>query len=192
MSVVSALDDIFERLAALGRPVAQRKRNGLSSTIVAKRFSDVGLHCHPDVVAAYAASDGTDSCAGDTIGDLSLFPGYYWLPLHEVFEVYEAISSHATWSQDWVPLFASGGGDFYAVVCSDKEIAFGSMVGYLIGEPDIYIEFPTLGAMIETVRRSYHEGAFFASQEGLEADYGAMRRIAVEVSPTFLPFAAGA
>ena len=175
MDVGSTLEAIFGQLAKLGRPVAQRRRRGLAAHQVAERFSAAGLNCHPDVAAAYAISDGTDAFDGDTIGDLSFFPGYYWLSIEDALTTYRALKPDGRWREDWVPLFASGGGDFYAVVCSDRELAFGGMVGFILGEPDHLIEFPNLGAMLTTVWRSFEEKAFHVTPEGdMEADYPAM------------------
>ncbi len=157
---------------------------------IVERFKSVGQYCHPDVVTAYGAADGTDNESDDTIGDISLFPGYYWLPLDEAFETYTAINKSPQWREDWFPIFASGGGDFYAVVCSDREGAFGSVVGFILGEAEQMIEFPTLSAMLETVARSFEQGAFHIEAGHLQPDYSAFRIIAEKVSPGFKPFIA--
>lgn len=187
MDVTAAIDRIFESLGALLRPVASQRRVGLSSERVVERFKSIGQHCHPDVVTAYRAADGTDSESDDSIGDISLFPGYYWLPLDEAFETYTAINKSPQWREDWFPIFASGGGDFYAIVCSDRESAFGSIVGFILGEPEQMIEFPTLSAMLETIARSFEQGAFRIEAGHLQADYAAFRIIAEKVSPSFQP-----
>jgi hypothetical protein len=187
MNVAVTVDRIFEGLRALGRTAADRRRVGLSSDDIVQRFKTAGLYCHPDVLAAYEAADGTDSRSGDTIGDLLFFPGYYWLPLDQAFETYGAISSDDQWRDDWFPIFASGGGDFYAVVCSDREAAFGSVVGFILGEPEQIIECPTLGALLEIVARSYEQGAFRVQEGHLKADYATFRAIAEQVSPGFQP-----
>jgi hypothetical protein len=192
MDVAASVERIFESLVALGRPVADRRRAGLSREEVATSFKEAGLYCHPDVVEAYAAADGTEGRSGDTIGDLSFFPGYYWLPLNEAFQTYEAVRSDEQWRDDWLPIFASGGGDFYAVVCSDREVAFGSMVGFILGETEQLIEFPSLAALLETVARCYERGAFRVSVNQLEADYAAFRGEAQQVSPDFKPRVAAA
>jgi hypothetical protein len=81
--------------------------------------------------------------------------------------------------------FADGGGDFYAVICDSASPFFGEVLGFVLGEQDQIIEFKNVATMLETIERSFADGAFFVSDGRLKADYPKMRAIAHKVQPGF-------
>ena len=69
------------------------------------------------------------------------------------------------WCPSWLPVFANGGGDFYAINLSlgrDR----GTIVGFLLGESEHPIEYQSVKAMFATLLACYQEGIFALNPEG--------------------------
>jgi hypothetical protein len=180
------IDRIFDHLARIGRPVARLRGSPQDPLSVRRRIAALGLEPPVDVIEAYSAADGTTTRTGDSLEAIWLFPGYYWMSLDQVVGAYHALRRNDQWSSDWLPVFASGGGDFYAVSCRASDQ--GGVVGFILGETDQYVEHDSLGALFEIIERSLAESAFFVGAKGFEADYSKMRQIASLVSPGFVEY----
>jgi len=87
---------------------------------------------------------------------------------------------------NWFPIFASGGGDFYSVVCDATSPDFGAVVGFLRDEDSQLVEFASISALLETIANAFADGAFRLSDGRLQADYARMRKIAQSVQPNFM------
>lgn len=147
--------------------------------------SAIGLNAPTDLIALYSVSDGTRHAPSATIGEISVMPGYYWLPIMEAVEIYKAINVSDEWKPAWFPVLASGGGDFYAVICDPTSPDDGAVVGFMLGEPDHIVEFESLTALFATVAASYQAGAFLVEDGYLVADFPRMRALARELQPNF-------
>lgn len=183
MEIGASLGSILGHLRSMDRIVADCSRPGTST--VAAKLASLGLACPVDVASLYGLIDGFDTPLNATIGEIALFPGYYMLSIEEAVESYRSIYDSGQWNRRWFPIFASGGGDFYAVICDQSSSDFGAVVGFLSGEPDHIVEFASISAMLETISVAYTEGAFYLAEGNLEADFPKMRRIAQQVQPDF-------
>jgi cell wall assembly regulator SMI1 len=179
------IECIFDHLRNLGRPVAEKRRAGADETFIREELRGLGMGYPDDIIKLYSVCDGTDSSAGDRISEICFFPGYYWLPLSDAVQVYKSISGDRHWDRWWLPIFASGGGDFYAVICNESSDDFGNVVGFLLRETDHIVEFKSVTTMFQTIERSFVEKAFYAASGYLEADYPKMRAIARAMQPDF-------
>ena len=85
---------------------------------------------------------------------------------------YELFQNDPRWNRAWFPVFANGGGDFYAVICQQEcGSPSGPVLGFLLGEPDHEIEYESLTTMISCLRACFEQGVFFVTAEGyLEMD----------------------
>jgi len=108
------------------------------------------------------------------------------MSFEEILEVYGAISKDKRWDKYWLPIFANGGGDFYAVICDRSSPNFGQIVGFILGEPEQIVEFSSISTMFSTLERAFTDGAFFFADRKLKADYAKMRAIAREIQPGFV------
>ena len=180
------VDAIFSWLAANGHPVASRRRAGIAPDAVAPALRAAGLDCPPDLAALYGVCDGVDSSEGDLLDDIQVFPGHFWMPLAEALEMHAELEADPDWRRSWLPVFATGAGDFYGVICDERSRDFGGVVGFLRGEDDPLVEFRTLKTMMATIRRSFEGGAFVMSEGYLESDYPKMRAIAAGTQPGFV------
>lgn len=186
MPLEALLDRIFYRLRQLGSVIPGRRRAGLLPDEVQSAIHSLGLDVPDELLNVYTCCDGTSTYEGDDIGKIQFFPGFYWMSLADALQVYHAISKGGDWNRAWLPIFANGGGDFYAVVCDEASPYFGEVVGFVLGEPDQIIEFKNIVSMLETIERAFADGAFFASEGMLKADYPKMRAISRQLQRGFM------
>jgi len=186
IDIKPVVDRIFEKLRQNGSDLAEKRRAGLSPELVETMINQVNLVAPSELIDLYTYCDGTSTREGDVLGDIQFFPGFYWMNLDHALDVYRAISKSDEWRQDWLPVFANGGGDFYAVICDNQSPYFGEILGFVLGEPEQIVDFKSLFALFETIAQSFDEGAFFFSNERLTAKYPEMRAIARKVQPNFL------
>jgi len=180
------IDRIFGQLRQHGSAVADRRRAGLSAERIEAVIRKLGLDAPSGLLELYSACDGTSTSEGETLGAIQFFPGFYWMDLEDAATVYGAVSQSDEWNPAWLPIFANGGGDFYAVICDSKSPYFGEVVGFVLGEAGQISEFENLFSLFETITRSFEEGVFFFSEGRLQADYPAMRAIARQTQPSFV------
>jgi hypothetical protein len=184
--IEALVDRIFGHLQQLGSRVPSRRRAGLSPAGIKEAIHDQSLNAPDELIALYACCDGTSTQEGEILGEIQFFPGFYWMNLDDALETYRGVSKSAEWGGSWLPILANGGGDFYAVVCDSASPYFGEVVGFVLGEPDQIVEFKGITSLLETIERSFADGAFFISEGLLKADYPRMRAIAREVQPGFM------
>jgi cell wall assembly regulator SMI1 len=180
------IDAIFNWLAENGHPAAARRRAGIAEDAVAPALQAADLDCPPDLAALYGVCDGVESSEGDLLDDIQVFPGHFWMPLQEALEMHAELEADPDWPRSWLPVFATGAGDFYAVICDSRSRDFGGVVGFLRGEDDPLVEFRSLKTMMTTIRRSFEGGAFVINDGYLESDYPKMQAVAAGVQPGFV------
>lgn len=159
----------------------------MDEEVILGKFVSRGLQCPVDFLEAYHWCDGTETAEGDALDEIQFFPGYYWMSLDEALKTYDALVSDERWDASWLPVFANGGGDFYAVICNAQSRDFGGVVGFMLGENDHLIEFKNLAALLRTIEQSFLEDAFYVADGYLEANYSRMRMIARVIQPDFVP-----
>ncbi len=96
------------------------------------------------------------------MGDIALFPGFYLLNPVDAARDYQSISSDPRWALSWWPVFANGGGDFYAIDFARS----GAVRHFRIDEEDQPIEFGSINAMLATLASAYVEGAIYVNENG--------------------------
>ncbi len=185
MTLQDIVSRIFAQLREAERFIADRRRPGLCAAEVQTKVRSIGLAVPEELVQLYGVCDGTDTFAGDKFDEIRFFPGFYWMNLSEAVEAYNALVNDKRWNRFWLPIFADGGGDFYAVICDDQSSDFGAIVGFVVDENDHLVEFQGLTSMLRTIERAFAEKAFFVDKGHLRADYRKMRAIARSVQPDF-------
>ncbi len=186
MNIDASVDRIFDYLQQLGSVIPSRRRVGLSPEVIQEVMGGLGLKPSVDLTTLYAYCDGTSTLEGEKLEEIQFIPGFYWMSLNEALATYRSVSRSAEWQASWLPIFANGGGDFYAVICDQSSSYFGEVVGFVLGETDQVVEFSNVASLFGTVERSFTEGAFFVANGMLKADYPRMRAIAREVQPGFV------
>lgn len=185
MNLRLIIDQLFFHLRELQRPIASRRRPGIDKISMRKMLQSIGLSAPPELLELYSECDGTQTVPGEILDDIHFFPGYYWMSSEASLATYHALVQGGGWNPAWFPIFANGGGDFYAVVCDEASPDFGAVVGFLMGVSDVLVEFGNVASMMRTIERSYAEKAFFVVDGYLEANYAEMRSIARKLQPGF-------
>ncbi len=94
-------------------------------------------------------------------------------------------STRSSRDRQWFPVFADGGGDFYAVACGGTHA--GAVIGFMSGEPEQEIEYRSLAKMLATLEECLARGAFHVKRGVFGIDDDEHRVIAQKHNPR-LPF----
>lgn len=185
MITCDELDMIVSKLKILRRPIVGLLQDGLSLPELRIRTGSLAIKLSKEVNCLYGWRNGTYYSKGDKLDDLHFFPGFYFMPIEKAIVHYRRLCKAPGWNNKWFPLFANGGGDFYATICSDHELDISPLVGYLMGESKQDIEYESLFSMIRTIRAAFERGAFYLTAKGyMEIDYTAHAKIAKEFNPS--------
>lgn len=168
-TLVQSLGAIERALRRLDRPVVRLLRPGIQ---VDKRWSDRSGTAPPNELRQlYGWRDGSKVAEGCLLDDLHFIPGFYLLSFDDALSTYSAVCSDERWEQRWFPLFANGGGDFYAISCDQNFSDFGKIVGFVLGAAEQLVEYESLTTMMATFAECYLQGVCFLSASGcLEQD----------------------
>lgn len=186
MYLQQTIDRIFAHLKELKRPIFSRRRPGIDTATMSSELESMGLSAPAELLELYRECDGTQTNPGEILDDIHFFPGYYWLSFDEALTTYRSFLLGSDWNAAWFPIFANGGGDFYAVICDKSSPDFGGVVGFLLGAPDVLVEFVDICALMKTIDQSYEKGAFFEENGYLEVNFKEMRMVARSVQPNFV------
>jgi hypothetical protein len=181
--ISSALLTVEAALQRLGRRVLlDALRVGIDADRVRSLLAACGLPSAQDVEALYAWRDGTQTTGVASVDDIHLFPGFYLLSLEDAVANYRAFVEDSRWAQDWLPLFANGGGDFYLVELSGGQQR--AVRHFRLEEAEHPVEFLSLTDMIDTLAVGFDRLVFFVDSGGyLEMDDLAFAALASELNP---------
>jgi hypothetical protein len=179
--VEQGIDSIVAQLARLRRPAATLLQPGMSRSQIAQHAAKLPFSLRPELVTLYAHRNGTPSKTSHVLGDLWFFPGFYLLSLEEAVQSYRQRQRSPQWKKDWFPVFADGGGDFYAVACGGADA--GAVIGFVSGEPEQEIEYLSLVAMLATLDECFARGAFYVKRGDFGIDDDKHRMIAKKHNP---------
>ncbi len=179
----AALTRIEHGLRRLGRQkLLHRLRPGTSEESIKRLLGSVGLPSNAQVETLFGWRNGTDTRPGITLDDIQMFPGFYMLSLEEATANYTVFRDDPRWTPGWLPLFANGGGDFYAVVLEGDRP--GSIRHFWIDEAEHPVEFDSIQAMAATLAEAFERETFFLDHRGyLEMDDMTFAALAAELNP---------
>ena len=184
-SIEQHVDGILQHLTRMEMPVVHLMQDGLPRNEIQDRLGREGFMLPVEAQRIYACKNGTRVQEGDLLDELHFFPGFYLMSLEDAIASYKAFQVDDRWDQSWYPIFANGGGDFYAIVCSQEETDSGPVLGFIIGEHQQDIEYESLTTMLETIEACYDQGVFYLSDKGhLDADDLAQAQIAKRCNPS--------
>ncbi|MFD3381247.1 MULTISPECIES: SMI1/KNR4 family protein [unclassified Streptomyces] len=157
-----AIQSLWLKVEELGRPVAWLRSPGLERR---QLVASLGESLPQDVYAWFEACNGVPFDAGQVQDDANLIPGYEPLSLRQALEIRQnRLEQDEILGEHWVPLLASGGGDFYAAVYDHPN---GSYVADVIAEADSMPAYLSVEHMALAFRASYERGAFFVDDDGM-------------------------
>jgi hypothetical protein len=165
--LIQAIERLWSEVERLNRPVVGFRAPGISPTAVERVIGDP---VPGDVVTWFGWSNGIEHHPDQIQDDAFLVPGYEPLSLVEAKEIRDSFQiSDPVLRERYVPILATGGGDFYAVVQGDSMSS--SRVAHAMIGGEVKFVYRSLEHMADSFCRFYREGIFFVSDEGtLEAD----------------------
>ena len=176
------LNEIEKSLQQLDHPCVDHLNPGISSQQIQELFEEIPLHPTQDLRALYTWRNGSKDCEGITLGELAFFPGFYLMSLEESIQTYLELRERNGWDKFWFPIFASGGGDFYAMNLAPE--AQGQILGFYVFEEEGQVEYWSLKSMLATLKACYEQGIIFRNEQGyLDMDYRKHAEIAHEINP---------
>ncbi len=130
----------------------------------------LGAAVPEDIVTWFGWSNGVEYHPDQVQDDAALVPGYEPLSLVEAKGMRDSVQPpDPVLGKLFVPLLATGGGDFYAAVY-DESLRSPKIAHLMVGG-ESQIVYKSLEDMVDTFCEFYRTGVFFVSEEGiLEAD----------------------
>jgi len=165
-------------------PVCNLFNAGLSEEEIERSFKRAGLEPTKELVELYKWRNGTPVEEGTMLDDVQIIPGYHFLSLKDAISSYLAMKDDNRWNPSWFPVFANGGGDFYAVDLSQSDGESAPIVGFILGEIEQEIEYQSLTTMLLTFSECFEKGVVFKTEDGyLEMDDDQQAEIAMRNNP---------
>ena len=181
-TITQLLNEIEKSLQQLDHPCVDHLNPGLSSLKIQELFEEIPLQPNQDLHALYAWRNGSKDSDGITLGELAFFPGFYLMSLEESIQTYLELKETDDWEKSWFPIFASGGGDFYAMILAPE--AQGKILGFYVFEEEAQVEYLSLKSMLATLKTCYEQGIIFRNEQGyLDMDYRKHAEVAHEINP---------
>jgi hypothetical protein len=183
--LIASLNGILGHLQRLDRAVVEVLQPPLVAPEIARLTARFPFVLTRELEVLYQWRNGTDAPPGALLQNLSFFPGFYLLSLEEAAQTYGERDGTEQWRRSWFPLFADGAGDFYVVACALSRLDTSEVIGFIHGEPVQTVEYESVTSMMQTLERSYAEGAFFVDEDNaLDMDDDLHREIAHRFNPT--------
>lgn len=181
-TITQLLNEIEKSLQQLDHPCVDHLNPGLSSQKIQELFEEIPLQPNQDLHTFYAWRNGSKDSEGITLGELAFFPGFYLMSLEESIQTYMELRARDVWNKFWFPIFASGGGDFYAMNLAPE--AQGQILGFYVFEEEAQVEYRSLKSMLTTFKVCYDQGIIFRNEQGyLDMDYRKHAEVAYEINP---------
>ena len=181
-TITQLLNEIEKSLQQLDHPCVDHLNPGISSQQIQELFEKIPLQPTQDLRALYTWRNGSKDCEGITLGELAFFPGFYLMSLEESIQTYLELRETDAWGKSWFPIFASGGGDFYAMNLAPE--AQGKILGFYVFEEEAQVEYLSLKSMLATLKVCYEQGIIFRNEQGyLDMDYRKHAEIAHDINP---------
>ena len=181
-TITQLLNEIEKCLQQLDHSCLDHLNPGLSSQQIQELFEEIPLQPNQDLRALYTWRNGSKDCEGITLGELAFFPGFYLMSLEESIQTYMELRARNGWDKSWFPIFASGGGDFYAMNLAPE--AQGQILGFYVFEEEGQVEYWSLKSMLATLKACYEQGIIFRNEQGyLDMDYRKHAEIAHDINP---------
>ena len=184
ITITNLLNAINNYLLKLQFPVSNSLDDGLAESEIKALFSRVNLSPSGELIELYQWRNGTRIVRETILDDIQIIPGFYFLRLQDSVDNYQAMKSDKRWNKNWFPIFANGGGDFYAVDLSQIVGNTSPIVGFILGEAEQEIEYQSLAAMLLTFCECFERNIIFRTQDGyLEMDDEEQAIIALKHNP---------
>ena len=176
------LNEIEKSLQQLDHSCVEHLNSGITSLKIQELFEEIPLQPNQDLRALYTWRNGSEDSEEITLGELAFFPGFYLMSLEESIQTYLELRERNGWDKFWFPIFASGGGDFYAMNLAPE--SQGQILGFYVFEEEAQVEYRSLKSMLTALKNCYEQGIIFRNEQGyLDMDYREHAEIAHDINP---------
>ena len=181
-TITQLLNEIEKSLQQLDHSCVEHLNSGITSLKIQELFEEIPLQPNQDLRALYTWRNGSEDSEEITLGELAFFPGFYLMSLEESIQTYMELRARNGWDKSWFPIFASGGGDFYAMNLAPE--SQGQILGFYVFEEEAQVEYRSLKSMLATLKVCYEQGIIFRNEQGyLDMDYREHAEVAHEINP---------
>ena len=181
-TITQLLNEIEKSLQQLDHSCVEHLNSGITSLKIQELFEEIPLQPNQDLSALYTWRNGSEDSEEITLGELAFFPGFYLMSLEESIQTYMELRARNGWDKSWFPIFASGGGDFYAMNLAPE--SQGQILGFYVFEEEAQVEYRSLKSMLAALKNCYEQGIIFRNEQGyLDMDYRKHAEIAHDINP---------
>ena len=181
-TITQLLNEIEKSLQQLDHSCVEHLNSGITSLKIQELFEEIPLQPNQDLRALYTWRNGSEDSEEITLGELAFFPGFYLMSLEERIQTYMELRARNGWDKSWFPIFASGGGDFYAMNLAPE--SQGQILGFYVFEEEAQVEYRSLKSMLAALKNCYEQGIIFRNEQGyLDMDYRKHAEIAHDINP---------
>lgn len=181
-TITQLLNEIEKSLQQLDHSCVEHLNSGITSLKIQELFEEIPLQPNQDLRALYTWRNGSEDSEEITLGELAFFPGFYLMSLEESIQTYMELRARNGWDKSWFPIFASGGGDFYAMNLALE--SQGQILGFYVFEEEAQVEYRSLKSMLAALKNCYEQGIIFRNEQGyLDMDYRKHAEIAHDINP---------
>jgi hypothetical protein len=149
------------------RPVSSQRALGLDPAEIERVL---GRRVPADIVDWFLSCNGVEFRPGQIQDDAALIPGYEPISLHDAISIRDTLGDvDPILGEWWIPLLATGGGDFYAAVFEERldQVFIASVMNGGVSRK----AYHSIEEMVVSFCDLYRRGVFFVNDEGiLDAD----------------------
>ena len=161
-SIAELCNEIVSHASNLGIQTPLALCPGISKKNVASATSGLPFAIPAALVELYIWRNGTQSAAKPLV---DFFPGYAFEPIHDSIQIYSQLVEFPDWQYDWMPIFRSGGADFYCAKCGPTALHDTPIVN-VANELPPFEEFPSLVVMLQVLVACYNKKIFYLDKTG--------------------------
>ena len=181
------LESIEEFLERNNFPLLSKLAPGISSDKISPR--NFNGEIPEDMKILYRWRNGIKpEFNKELIGRLTLFSGGVPIAIEKVWWFQDTMGGDSEgWSRSNIPIFESGGGDFYLINCEPADPEYGRILYYSPGAVDFESNismYDSLFTLLKTTYESYKIGVYtIDDRDMLAVDYPRERAVARELNP---------
>ena len=183
-TIDSSANRVLSWLTEHQRPVVRLLRDGLDDAQVNRLEEELGWHLPQEATDLFRWRNGVREDPTVTLRDIAFLPRYHLLSFQQALADRADYVSLGIWPELWFPVFANGAGDYKILDCTRADGKSAPVIGFLKDHPEVWDEYVTLSAMMETLARGFEKGAIVVGKEGqLSINGGAFATIARDLNP---------
>lgn len=175
---------LLDYLKTSQHPAVKFLSPGLKYNEIADFEIQNNIQLSQNVIEFYNVFNGTNNDDA-TIGELSLFPNGIPISLEYSLEIYRYNIKYKWWKGDYIPIFTSGGNDFY-LIQNSSSYKSGSVFYFSHSNPDfngITSIFDSESTMIETIIECYKRNVYIFNGNFIDFDFKLEAKIAKPLNP---------